>query len=141
MPDPLVRLYDVRTLRALPPLSFPAGPGFCLLLPSESSKVVVASQQGTLQTFDMSDNSSGSLQQLPISSYLTSMAISPVGDYLAFGDADGSVHVWTSEDTSEANRDQNGRLRLGPFNGYEGVKAEWPDEADPPPQIAWTNQT
>ena len=125
LPDPLVRLYDVRTLRALPPISFPAGPAFCLLHPTDPSRLVISSQQGMLQLVDL--NSSDHFQQLDVNSYIVSMTLSPGGDYLAFGDADGHAHLWTTHETGY----------LPPFNAYEGVKPEWPDASDPPPAIPW----
>ncbi|KAL0243535.1 PAB-dependent poly(A)-specific ribonuclease subunit PAN2 [Cryptococcus tetragattii IND107] len=143
LPDPLIRLYDVRALRPLPPISFPSGPAFALLHPSSSSHIVVSSQQGMLQTIDMSLGPSASVfQQLDVSSYVTSMALSSRGDYLAFGDADGQLHVWTTNETGEkAALDENGSIVLPPFNGYEGVKPEWPDQVDPLPTIAWEDST
>ncbi|KAK8846644.1 PAB-dependent poly(A)-specific ribonuclease subunit PAN2 [Kwoniella newhampshirensis] len=145
LPDPLVRIYDVRTLRPLPPVSFPAGPAFALLHPSDTSKLILSSQQGMLQMIDMSigsTTSSMNFQQLDVNSYITSMTISPRGDYLAFGDADGQLHLWTTHETGEnALLDDRGGLLLPPFNGYEGVKPGWPDVADPPPPISWDDTT
>ncbi|WWD08075.1 hypothetical protein V865_006185 [Kwoniella europaea PYCC6329] len=143
LPDPLVKIYDIRTLRPLPPISFPAGPAFALLHPTDPSKLVISSQQGMLQTVDMSTGSTGSMfQQLDINSYVTSMALSPRGDYLAFGDADGNLHLWTNHDTGEtAQLDENGQLVLPTFNGYDGIKPEWPDQADPLPPIVWEDTT
>ncbi|WVQ76650.1 PAB-dependent poly(A)-specific ribonuclease subunit PAN2 [Cryptococcus sp. DSM 104548] len=143
LPDPLIRLYDVRALRPLPPISFPSGPAFVLLHPTSSSHLVAASQQGMLQTIDMSLGPSATVfQQLDVSSYLTSMALSSRGDYLTFGDADGQLHVWTTQETGEnAAVDENGALALPPFNGYDGVKPDWPDPVDPPPAVEWTSNT
>ncbi|WRT65143.1 uncharacterized protein IL334_002085 [Kwoniella shivajii] len=147
MPDPLVKIYDVRTLRPLPPISFPAGPAFALLHPTDSSKMVISSQQGMLQSVDMSmgTGSTGStFQQLDVNSYVTTMALSPKGDYLAFGDADGHLHLWTTHETGEnslLDLDENGQIVLPTFNGYQGVKPEWPDTIDPPPSIVWEDTT
>ena len=95
-----------------------------------------------MQSIDTSSGSAGVPHQLDVSSYVTSMALSPGGDYLAFGDAEGQLHLWTGHDTSEgARRAEDGTLALPPFNGYEGVKEEWPDHPDPLPVIDWTDQT
>jgi hypothetical protein len=72
------------------------------------------------------------------------MAMSVQGDYAAFGDMDGQVHLYTSQDIGEnsPNLDDHGMLKLPPFNGFDGgVKVEWPDVALPPPQIQWTDET
>ncbi len=91
----------------------------------------------------MASGSSGTnFQQLDVNSYITSMTLSPGGDYLAFGDADGQLHLWTAHNTSEnARTNEDGSLVLPPFNGYEGIKPEWPDPVDPPPPIAWEETT
>ena len=130
LPDPLVRLYDIRTLRALPPISFPAGPAFAVLHPTDPSKLVISSQQGMLQVIDMASGSSGSFAQLDVTSYITSMALSSAGDYLAFGDGDGQIHLWTSLSTEDP---------LPPF--ASGIRTEWPDPPDPLPSIEWTDAT
>lgn len=77
-----------------------------------------------MQTVDLGTNPGG-YQQLD-ASYVTSMALSPLGDYLAFGDAEGQLHLWTTHDTADVNGAKP------PFNGYEGLKPEWPDQVDPP---------
>ncbi|BEJ17494.1 hypothetical protein CspHIS471_0608950 [Cutaneotrichosporon sp. HIS471] len=132
LPDPLVRLYDTRTLRALPPISFSAGPAFVHLHPSDPSKLVIASQSGMLQIADMNAGTN-EFQQLDVNTYITSMSLSQRGDYLVFGDGDGQLHLWTQHDTGDsAPLDANGNLDLPPFNGYEGIKPEWPDPVEPP---------
>ncbi|GMK57719.1 hypothetical protein CspeluHIS016_0405530 [Cutaneotrichosporon spelunceum] len=132
LPDSLVQLYDTRTLRALPPISFSAGPAFVHLHPSDPSKIVIASQSGMLQIADMNAGTN-EFQQLDVNSYITSMALSQRGDYLVFGDGDGQVHLWTLHDTGDgATLDANGNLDLPPFNGYEGIKPEWPDPVETP---------
>jgi PAB-dependent poly(A)-specific ribonuclease subunit 2 len=142
LPDPLIRLYDIRTLRPLPPVSFPAGPGFCRLHPSDSSKLVIASQQGMLQTYDMAQGSDSNVfSQLDVSSYVTSMALSNYGDYLAFGDAEGQLHIWTTHDIGDDARDGSGRLKLPPFHYDGGVGVEWPDQIEPPKPFSVEDRT
>ncbi|KAL1408168.1 poly(A)-specific ribonuclease [Vanrija albida] len=141
IPDSMVRLYDTRTLRPLPPISFSSGAAFVLLNPTDPSKLVIAGQQGMIQISDMSTGTN-EFQQLDVGSFITSMALSPRGDYLAFGDADGQLHLWTTHATGEgAQVDDNGNLVLPPFNGYDGVKPEWPDPVDPPPPVQWEPNT
>ena len=140
--DSHVRVYDIRTLRPLPPVPFPAGPAFCVLHPSDQSKMIIASAQGSVQLADISTGSAGAFQQLDVNSFITSMSLSSEGDYLAFGDADGQVHLWTTNERGEgAQRDQDGNLRLPPFSGLGGVKPEWPEAAEAPPTIAWEERT
>jgi PAB-dependent poly(A)-specific ribonuclease subunit 2 len=93
---------------------------------------VIASQQGVLQTYDMSLGADSSVfSQLDVSSYVTSMALSNYGDYLAFGDAEGQLHIWTTNDLDDRARDESGELKLPPFHYDGGVSIEWPDHAEP----------
>ena len=90
----------------------------------------------------MAGGSTNTFQQLDINSYITSMTLSPGGDYLAFGDAEGQLHLWTVHDTSEKASISEGRsIVLPPFNGYDGVKPEWPEPITPSPPILWEETT
>jgi PAB-dependent poly(A)-specific ribonuclease subunit 2 len=64
------------------------------------------------------------------------MALSPSGEYLAFGDADGGLHLWCDKEVGEGREGE-----LGRFNGYEGIKPEWVDESEALPNIAWDEKT
>jgi PAB-dependent poly(A)-specific ribonuclease subunit 2 len=88
-----------------------------------------------LQTVDMAG--SNNFGQLDVSSYVSSMALSHSGDYLAFGDGEGQLHLWTTHDTT--HRDESGQVRVPPFS--TGVSPEWPDPADPPKQVAFDDRT
>jgi PAB-dependent poly(A)-specific ribonuclease subunit 2 len=89
-----------------------------------------------LQAIDLSSGTPGGYQQLDVNSYVTCMSISPTGEYLAFGDADGQLHLWTTKAASGGED-----VALPPFNGYEGIKPEWVDASDPPPVVEWTETT
>ncbi|KAH7889997.1 PAB-dependent poly-A-specific ribonuclease subunit PAN2 [Phlebopus sp. FC_14] len=131
-PDPLVKVYDLRTMRPLPPLPFSDGPAFINLLPKHSSSLVVTSVQGLVNVVDVSDfgNTSG-FYQLDTTSYITSAAVSSNGSYLAFGDADGLIHLMTAaEESSEPF-----------FNGFEGQPVDWADIPAALPDIIWTDST
>jgi PAB-dependent poly(A)-specific ribonuclease subunit 2 len=65
-----------------------------------------------------------------MASYISSTAVSPTGAYMAFGDADGTIHLITA--------DEDGSL---PFNGFDGQPIEWADPPEPLPEIAWTDST
>lgn len=55
IPDPLVKVYDIRTMKPLPPVPFPAGPAFINVLPKRSSTIVVTSNQGLINIVDTSN--------------------------------------------------------------------------------------
>ncbi|EJD06087.1 uncharacterized protein FOMMEDRAFT_78690 [Fomitiporia mediterranea MF3/22] len=131
-PEPLVKVYDLRSFKALPPSSFSAGPGFINTLPRRSSSVVVTSTRGLVNIVDTSNpGDGGEFYQLDVSSYVSSVAVSATGVYLAFGDADGGIQLMTAGD-------EEGTV---PFNGFEGQPVEWPDVPEPVPSIDWNDST
>jgi hypothetical protein len=53
MPDPVVKVFDVRTYKELNSISFEPGPAFVLPSVINQSGLVVASAQGTFMTVDI----------------------------------------------------------------------------------------
>ncbi|TFK76563.1 hypothetical protein BDN72DRAFT_785586 [Pluteus cervinus] len=128
--DPLVKVYDIRTFRPLPPIPFSSGPSFIHVLPQRLSTVAIVSNQGLVNVVDASNPGASEFYQLDIASVLTASAISPTSMYMAFGDADGMVHL-----LSQA---ENGSV---PLNGFDGQAIEWADTPAPLPEIEWTDDT
>lgn len=117
-------------MRALPPIPFSFNPAFIHVLPKRSSSIAVVSNQGLIHIMDTSNLSSpNEFHQLNVTSYVTSMSISPTGTYMALGDADGAIHL-----LSQAEEDM-------PFNGFDGQSITWIDGPLAPPEIEWTNLT
>ncbi|KAN0075425.1 Ubiquitin carboxyl-terminal hydrolase domain containing protein [Tylopilus felleus] len=149
VPDPLVKVYDLRNMRPLPPIPFSDGPAFINLLPMHTSSLVVTSPQGLVNILDVSNtNTSGfyhvrvtlallslsppqPIFKLETTSYITSTAVSSNGAYLAFGDAVGTIHLLTAADESSEPF----------FNGFQGQPVEWADVPEPLPEINWTDST
>ncbi|KAF8654097.1 hypothetical protein AX16_003630 [Volvariella volvacea WC 439] len=127
--DPLVKIYDLRTMRPLAPIPFPAGPAFIHILPKRSASIAIISNQGLVNTVDI-NTSKSEFCQLDIASYLTSSAISPTAAYLACGDAEGLVHLMTQAEDPDL-----------PFNGFDGQAVEWADMPAPLPDVEWTDET
>lgn len=69
--------------------------------------------------------------QLDIASYVTSAAVSPTGTYMAFGDADGAIHLLSQE---------QGGSEL-PLNGFDGQPIELANTTSPTPEIEWNDDT
>lgn len=69
--------------------------------------------------------------QLDIASYITSSSISPTSAYMAFGDADGTIHLMSQAENEAAL----------PFNGFDGQPIEWADTPAPLPEIEWSDST
>ncbi|KAH8081265.1 ubiquitin carboxyl-terminal hydrolase-domain-containing protein [Filobasidium floriforme] len=149
-PSSTVSLYDLRTSRMLPPVNFDQGVSWAKLDPHKPSSIVVVSSSGFIDVLDTNEDENSRSDsaengiQLDIDQYVTALAISPRGDYLAVGDSLGQVQLLTSHDIS-AESDLvgvDGMLHLPPLNGHDnGTKVEWPDLPMPVPDVKWANRT
>ncbi|KAI0781364.1 ubiquitin carboxyl-terminal hydrolase-domain-containing protein [Trametes elegans] len=129
--DPLVKIYDLRALKALPPIPFSAGPAFITRFPNRATTLAVTSSQGLVQIVDTTNPTTNEFYQLDTPSYISSVAISPTAGYMAFGDSDGVIHLLSAAE-EEA---------MLPFNGFDGKPIEWPDTTEPLPVIEWGDST
>mgnify|MGYP001590630176 FL=1 len=126
--DPFLKIHDVRYLRPMSPIPFPSPPALVKFHPRQPSTVVVASAEGRVQLLDLREVGRGSVFQVdPQGQYLTSLAIAPTGEGLAFGDSEGYVHLWAASEDAK-------------FARFEG-EVEMPDAADPLERINWTDAT
>ncbi|CAB4393897.1 unnamed protein product [Rhizophagus irregularis] len=98
--DPLVKVYDIRTMRPLVPMPFPTGPCFLKMHPKLSTTVFIASRSGQFHVCDIGNTSDIHFYQVNTSSYVNAIDLSASGEMLAFGDAASFVHLW--EDRKEA---------------------------------------
>ncbi|KAJ3807230.1 ubiquitin carboxyl-terminal hydrolase-domain-containing protein [Lentinula aff. lateritia] len=133
-PDPLVKVYDLRNMRALPPISFAASPAFINVVPNRSATIAVTSNSGSISIVDASNfgGVSNDFSQIEgLTSFVTAVAISPTGAYLACGDADGMIHLKSQVEGDEAV----------PLNGFEGRPVEWANPPEPLPELEWTDST
>lgn len=146
VPEPLVKVHDVRNLRTLVPLPFaaPGGPATMAIHPKRSTTVIIVSPHGQFQIVDIGNPGQGAFFQLdsPAAAsggtsmpVVTSVSMSQTADYLAFGQADGSVRLWCSNPAEED-------LSLMPrFNPFSTVPAEGPDVPEGPGVVHWTTET
>ncbi|GAA6005194.1 hypothetical protein JCM11491_002615 [Sporobolomyces phaffii] len=130
LPDPYLKLHDTRFLRPLSPIPFPTPPALVRFHPRLSGNVVVASADGRVQLLDLKDVGKSSVFQVETSSMLTSMAVTPTGEGLAFGDTEGLVHLWSA-------RPDEGDARFCRFEG----DVELPDPQESPERITWRDDT
>ena len=133
VPEPLIKVHDLRTMRPLVPIPFaaPGGPSLLAIHPKLSTTVLVSSPQGHFQIVDVGNPGEGRFFQLNSGSFITSLALSPSADFLAFGDADGSVRLWSSSSDASSLR----------FNQFPANPVEMPDPIEPPPFVNWTTET
>ncbi|GAA5943118.1 hypothetical protein JCM3775_000652 [Rhodotorula graminis] len=130
LPDPYLKLFDTRYLRPLSPIPFPTPPALVRFHPRLSGNVVVASSDGRVQMLDLKDVGKSSVFEIGTPSGLTSMAISPTGEGLAFGDAEGYLHLWSAQPAEGEAK----------FCRYDG-DVELPDTVDLPERIDWRDDT
>ncbi|KAI8801403.1 ubiquitin carboxyl-terminal hydrolase-domain-containing protein [Cladochytrium replicatum] len=126
--DPLVKIYDMRTLKTLPPVSFPGGPALLKFHPKLTSTIYTASQSGQFQVCDLGNPSQNvEFYQVDLSGYLTALDISSSGEVLSFGDSTGVVHLWTEKNDAKIN----------PYSR----SSELPSPAAPVPNIRVTDDS
>lgn len=105
--DPLVNIYDLRMMRAVSPIPFPAGASFAKFYPKLPNIVVIASTSGQIQFVDMYDQLQVHLYQADLSSpnnpnsvaaatssYMLNLDVSDNGEFLAFSDGHNTMSLW-----------------------------------------------
>lgn len=105
--DPLVNIYDLRMMRAVAPIPFPAGASFARFYSKLPNIVVIASTTGQIQFVDMYDQLQVHLYQAdlstaptmnsvaaPTTSFLYDLDVSENGEFLTFRDDASNLHLW-----------------------------------------------
>lgn len=114
------------------PFAAPGGPALIDIHPRLSSTILVAASQGSWQTIDMNSPGEGAFYHIPpvhSHSHLTSMSFSPSGEYIAFGESDGTVRLWSTAEAAASLNHPEGQLNAPKFNPFATSP---PDLADPP---------
>ncbi|TPX39823.1 hypothetical protein SeMB42_g03619 [Synchytrium endobioticum] len=106
--EPLVKIFDLRAMRSLPPVSFTAKASFVKFLPKLSSTALITSAKGTFQICDVL-NSTSSIQFYAIEGIdavpgqLTAFDVSSSGGVFIFGDATGVLYQFADHVESRIN--------------------------------------
>ncbi|KAK6455616.1 ubiquitin carboxyl-terminal hydrolase-domain-containing protein [Scheffersomyces xylosifermentans] len=108
MVDPLVNIYDVRMMRAIAPIPFPAGATSVRFHPKLPNIIIISSGTGQLQFVDIYDQSNLYLYQADLlppnqpqqpqlakNPYLANLEVSENGDFLCFNDSYSFMHLWS----------------------------------------------
>ncbi|KAF8003575.1 hypothetical protein HF325_002820 [Metschnikowia pulcherrima] len=117
MVDPLVNIYDLRTMRALSPIPFSAGASFVRFHPKLPNIVVIASSTGQIQFVDIYDQLVVHLYQADLTSsgpshgliaaatslYLANLNVSENGEFLCFSDGCKNLHLWSLGSAASKN--------------------------------------
>ncbi|TPX36525.1 hypothetical protein SmJEL517_g01378 [Synchytrium microbalum] len=103
--EPLVKIYDLRTMRALPPVSFTARASFLRFLPKLSSTALIGSSNGQFQICDVMNNSAA-IQFYHLEgtgSPLTVLDVSSSGEVVTFGDGSGVLYQYADRPQGKIN--------------------------------------
>lgn len=106
VPDPLVKAFDIRNMKAVATIPFPHGPAFVRGHPSQSTTCYVSSQTGEIQILDVSDDSQTQFFQTS-APYVTTMAVSDNGYCMAVGDQSAILHLWSNTEAPSFNSYMN----------------------------------
>ena len=129
MHDPLVNVYDLKSLTPLPPIPFHTGAAFVRMHPKMSTTSIVASQTGQLQVVDIMNPHSVNLKQAHIyeNNFLTSIELAPSGEALALASSMCQIHSWGSPN----------RMKFSEF----GNPSVFPDHIPAGPPMDWSDTT
>ena len=94
--DRIVKVFDIKNLEVLAPLSFPAGAAFVQIHPRMSTTTLIASQHGQLHLVDFMNPDNAAMLHVQLMSVVTSMMISPSGNVWAIVDQENAIHLWGS---------------------------------------------
>ncbi|CAJ0827215.1 6249_t:CDS:10 [Entrophospora sp. SA101] len=105
--DPLVKVYDIRTMRPLVPIPFPSGPYFLKMHPKLSTTAFMVSRTGQFHVCDIGNNSAIHFYQANTTSFVNAIDISTSGEMLSFGDSASFIHLWCDREDSKINAFSN----------------------------------
>lgn len=94
MNDTMVKVFDLKTLKALPPLPFPAGAAHVRMHPRMSTTSIVTSHTGQMHIVDLMNPNTSNIKQANSLSSLMMLEIAPSGRALAIVDAECYIHLW-----------------------------------------------
>ncbi|CAH7690962.1 PAB-dependent poly(A)-specific ribonuclease subunit 2 [Phakopsora pachyrhizi] len=141
--DPLVKVFDLRALKPLPPVSFPSIPALVRFHPRMLSTLFITSSLGQLQVLDLANPlPSSSFYQLDVNNFVTDLCISSSGEGIAYTEAGGMLHLWTTLGGTglRVMAEEEGGLKPMKWS-----RASQPVEVAPPmqlpPKIDWNDET
>jgi PAB-dependent poly(A)-specific ribonuclease subunit 2 len=96
--DSFLNVFDMRKMKSIKPIAFPAKAAFVRLHPRLRTTAFVVSQQGQMHIVDLDNDTSSSanMRQANVVSYLCMFDIAPSGEAIALADADSIIHLWGS---------------------------------------------
>jgi PAB-dependent poly(A)-specific ribonuclease subunit 2 len=96
MHDPLVNVFDLKNLVAIPPIPFPSGAAFVRMHPRMLTTSIVTSQMGQIHVVDLMNVNTSNIKHANVPNYLTKIEIAPSGEAIALASGDCNILLWGS---------------------------------------------
>ena len=94
--DTLAKVFDLKRLEQLAPISFHAGAAFVQIHPRMSTTSVVSSQSGQIHVTDIMNVENVKMMHVTTTTSLVALVMSPNGNCWAIADQDNSISLWGS---------------------------------------------
>ena len=95
--DPLARVFDLKNLVPVAPVTFPVGAAYVRLHPRMLTTGMIASRTGQLQTVDIMNNLMINVRQVSlVDAHLLGLEIAPSGQAMAIADSSCLIQLWGS---------------------------------------------
>jgi PAB-dependent poly(A)-specific ribonuclease subunit 2 len=102
--DPFVKCFDFRMMRSLAPLAFNQGPCCLKIHPKIPSLLLTCTQNGQFQSSWLDGRlESPQLSSIALPGFISCMALSSTGEFVAVGDQTGHLHVKYALEQSRVN--------------------------------------
>lgn len=96
MHDHFISVFDLKNLKMLQPVSFPAGAAYVRMHPRTSTTAIICSYNGQLHVVDLMNVTSNNIKQVMITSYVSGIEMASSGEALAIADGDFNIQLWGS---------------------------------------------
>ena len=101
-PEPIAKVFNLRTMEQFSPISFPAGASFVQIHPKLETTCVVGSRSGQLQVIDITNNDAPANIRYMLTP-IDSLTMSSSGNVWIMPDDQNSLHVWAAPDKVNFN--------------------------------------
>ncbi|XP_077977957.1 PAN2-PAN3 deadenylation complex catalytic subunit PAN2-like [Glandiceps talaboti] len=105
--DRFLKVYDMRVMRALPPLQIPVEPMFLRFVPTYTSRLAVVTQHGQFQLLDPGGLvTPGNMMLYHVNIFgemIQAFDVSSTCQALVFGESGGYVHLWADREGAHYN--------------------------------------
>ncbi|KAL6714376.1 poly(A)-specific ribonuclease [Lecanora helva] len=94
--DTLAKVFDLKRLEQLAPISFHSGAAFVQIHPKMSTTSIICSQSGQIHVIDIMNAENVKMLHMTLPTSLVGLVMSPSGNVWALADQDNVVSLWGS---------------------------------------------